>query len=107
MLIALVASLHLGFFLLESILWTSPHVMRLFGNTQEEAGSTRILALNQGCYNLGVALLLVHFLVTGNMSAISSILIFIIGMGLIGAITANWRIVIFQSLPAVLALLVI
>ena len=105
--IALVASLHLVFFLLESVLWTSPNVMRLFGNTQEEADSTRILALNQGCYNLGVSVLLVHFLVTGNMSAISGILIFIIGMGLIGAITANWRIVIFQSLPAVLALLVI
>ena len=61
-----VSALHVGFFILESILWTSPPMARLFGNTVEDAERTKVLALNQGFYNLGIAGLLIGFLLTDN-----------------------------------------
>ena len=103
--IVVVAALHTGFFVLESVLWTSTKVMRIFGNTEEEAQTTRALALNQGFYNLGVAALLMWFHTTDNTAGVMGILLFIAGMGLVGAITVNWRIIPFQSVPAIAALL--
>jgi len=78
-------------------------VRRLFGNTEEEAQATRVLALNQGFYNLGSAALLIWFYMAGNTAAALAVLLFLVCMGLVGAITANWRIVLLQSLPALVA----
>jgi putative membrane protein len=100
-----VAVLHTGFFVMESILWLSPAVMRIFGTTAEDAEATRILALNQGFYNLGAAGLLVAFYAMGNPIGVMGVLLFLACMGLVGAITANWRIILVQTLPAVLAFL--
>jgi len=101
--IVFVAALHTGFFVLESVLWTSPKVQRIFGNTEEEAQATRVLALNQGFYNLGAAALLIWFHTTNNTAGVMGVLLFLAGMGLVGAITANWRIILFQSVPAIAA----
>lgn len=105
--ITLVAALHIGFFVLEAVLWTSPTVMAMFKTTKEEAHTTRILALNQGFYNLGAAALLVGFYAIDNTVGAMGVLLFLIGMGLVGAITANWRIIFLQSLPALAALLLL
>jgi putative membrane protein len=99
----LVATLHAGFFVLESVLWTSPKVRRIFGTTKEEAQATRVLALNQGFYNLGAAALLVWFHTIDNTTGVMGVLLFLASMGLVGAITANWRIILFQSVPAIAA----
>jgi putative membrane protein len=99
----LVAALHVSFFVLESVLWTSPKVMRIFGTTKEEAQATRVLALNQGFYNLGAAALLVWFHTIDNTTGVMGVLLFLASMGLVGAITANWRIILFQSAPAIAA----
>ena len=103
--IALVAALHVAFFILEAVLWTSPKVMRLFQNTEEAAEATRVLALNQGFYNLGSAALLMGFYATGNTAGVMGVLLFLVCMGLVGAVTANWRIILLQSLPATVAFL--
>ncbi len=103
--IVIVAVLHVGFFVLESLLWTTPQVRRLFGTTQEEAQATRVLALNQGFYNLGAAVLLIGFYATGQIAGVLGVLLFLSAMGLVGAITANWRIILVQSLPALTAFL--
>jgi putative membrane protein len=102
-----VAILHIGFFILESVLWTSPKVRRLFENTEEAAQTTRVLALNQGFYNLGSAALLIWFHTTDNTTGVMGVLLFLAGMGLVGAITANWRILLVQSLPAITAFLLL
>ena len=102
-----VAGLHVVFFVLESVLWTSPNVMRLFGTTKDEAETTRIIALNQGAYNLGAAALLLWFHVTGNTAGVMGVLLFLTGMGLVGAITANWRIILVQSVPALAAFVLV
>ena len=105
--IVVVAVLHIGFFVLESVLWTSPKVMRLFGTTEEDAQATRVLALNQGFYNLGAAALLLVFHTTDNTVGVMGVLLFLAGMGLVGAVTANWRIILCQSLPAIAAFLLL
>tara|TARA_B100000530_G_scaffold220096_1_gene141448 strand:- start:196 stop:543 length:348 start_codon:yes stop_codon:yes gene_type:complete len=105
--IIVVAALHVGFFILESVLWTSPTVMRMFQTTKEEAQATRVLALNQGFYNLGSAGLLIWFHTTSNTAGVMAVLLFLAGMGIVGAITANWRIILLQSLPAMAAFLIL
>jgi putative membrane protein len=55
-LIAAAAVVHLGFFAMESVLWSSPAVWRRFGvSTQRDADSIRPMAYNQGFYNLFLA----------------------------------------------------
>ena len=56
-LIALAAVVHLGFFAMESMLWSSPGVWRRFGvASQRDADAVRPMAYNQGFYNLFLAL---------------------------------------------------
>ncbi|MEB3020626.1 DUF1304 domain-containing protein [[Mycobacterium] crassicus] len=49
---ALAAVLHVYIFVLESLRWTSPRTRAVFGTTVEEAETTKLLAFNQGFYNL-------------------------------------------------------
>ena len=105
--VLVVAALHTGFFVIESVLWTSPEVMRIFGNTPQEAQTTTLLALNQGFYNLGAAALLIGFHATGHTAGVMGVLLFLAGMGLVGAITANGAILLVQTLPALVALLIV
>lgn len=47
------ATIHLAFFALESLFWGHPKVNRIFNlRTKEQVEHTRLLALNQGYYNL-------------------------------------------------------
>ncbi len=103
----LVAVLHMGFFVLESVLWTSPTVRRIFGNTAEAAEATRVLALNQGFYNLGLAALLIFFQITDNNGGLLGGLLFLVAMGLVGGISASRGILAIQSLPALVAFLMV
>lgn len=52
---ALAALLHVYIFVLESFRWTAPRTRAVFGTTAEEAETTRMLAFNQGFYNLFLA----------------------------------------------------
>jgi putative membrane protein len=53
---ALAALLHVYIFTMESLTWTSPRTRKAFGTTVEEAETTKLLALNQGFYNLFLAI---------------------------------------------------
>jgi putative membrane protein len=48
--------LHVYIFTMESLTWTSPRTRATFGTTAEEAETTKLLALNQGFYNLFLAI---------------------------------------------------
>ena len=52
---ALAALLHVYIFTMESLTWTSPRTRAAFGTTAEEAETTKLLAFNQGFYNLFLA----------------------------------------------------
>jgi putative membrane protein len=105
-LIALVALLHVYFMILEMFLWDKPAGLKAFGNTQQAATATKVLAANQGLYNGFLAAGLVVGLVMGN-AGFSFKLFFLICVliaGLYGAATASKKILYVQALPAALAL---
>ncbi len=53
---ALAAVLHVYIFTMESLTWTSKRTRAAFGTTAEEAETTKLLAFNQGFYNLFLAI---------------------------------------------------
>jgi len=53
---ALAALLHVYIFTMESLTWTSPRTRATFGTTAAEAETTKLLAFNQGFYNLFLAI---------------------------------------------------
>jgi putative membrane protein len=54
---SLAALLHVFIFLMESVLWTRPSTWKRFGlKSQEDADIIRPMALNQGFYNLFLAI---------------------------------------------------
>src|ERR1700716_1904903 len=55
----LAALLHVYIWVMESFLWTSPRTRATFGTTEEEAQTTKLLAFNQGFYNLFLAIVTV------------------------------------------------
>ncbi len=116
------ALLHVGFFALESIFWGHPKVNRIFNlRTTEQVEHTRLLALNQGYYNLflAVAVLIGNALIyssqTFGLSAdvglwagrvlVGYSLISMVGAGLVLYFSANnLRGFLLQAGPAALAL---
>lgn len=52
---ALAALVHVYIWVLESFLWTAPRTRAIFGTTEEQAVSSKLLAVNQGFYNLFLA----------------------------------------------------
>lgn len=100
----IVALLHVAFFALESVLWTTPRVRRIFGQSPEEAEATKLLASNQGVYNLGLAVGLAGALVLGASSVQQFLLAYIVAMGLYGGLTVKRSILVLQALPAAIAL---
>jgi putative membrane protein len=61
----LAALLHVYIWVMESFLWTSPRTRAAFGTTEEEARTTKLLAFNQGFYNLFLAIITVVGIVIG------------------------------------------
>ena len=53
---ALAALLHVYIFTMESLTWTTARTRARFGTTAEEAETTKLLAFNQGFYNLFLAI---------------------------------------------------
>ena len=104
-LVYVVALLHVGFLLLESIFWMTPTVRSIFRNKEKKAETTRVMAFNQGFYNLGLSFLLFYFLSNGNQDGINAILYYIAVMGVVGAISATKMILLVQTLPAIAAVI--
>jgi putative membrane protein len=104
-LVLFVAAAHVWFMVLEAVLWTHPFGRRTFGQSREDAEKTKVLAMNQGLYNGGLAVLLTWAALDHRYVTVDALLIFIIAMGVVGALTAKPIILAFQSLPAALALL--
>ena len=103
----LVALLHLYIMILESFQWEAARTRKIFGVTQEAARSSKALAQNMGLYNAFLGVGLIVGLVTNNTSMTIYLLCCIIIAGVVGAVTANRRIIYIQSVPALLALIAI
>ena len=100
----LVAVLHVGFMVLESVLWTKPTGRKVFGLSRERAETTKDLASNQGVYNGMLGGCLIWALVAPNPGAQAMLLVFVVIVGIYGAITVKPTIFAVQALPAILGL---
>ena len=103
----LVAVAHLYFLVIESFLWTTPFGRRTMGTTKEVAELSYPLAKNQGLYNGFLSAGLVWgLLIAGpeRLHVLTFFLTCVVIAGIVGAITANLKILFVQALPGALAL---
>jgi putative membrane protein len=103
-LIALVASLHILFLVLEMFLWTKPYGRKVFRLTPEFARETAALAANQGLYNGFLAAGLLWSLFGAGPTVATFFLACVVTAGCFGALTVNRRIFFLQAVPAIAAL---
>lgn len=111
----LVAALHVAIFVMESVLWMRPPVHRRFLVTGPgEAATTRRFALNQGFYNLFLAVGIVVGLILLHSGAAAegrTLVVFccacVLAAALVLAVSDRrmMRAAVAQGLPAALALL--
>ncbi|MEY1555009.1 DUF1304 domain-containing protein [Yoonia sp. R2331] len=99
-----VAAIHLYFTLLEMVRWEHPRTRAIFGTTAEMAAETKVMAANQGLYNAFLAVGLIFGAATGNTPMVAFLLACVIVAGAYAATTMGKRVLLVQSLPAVLAL---
>jgi putative membrane protein len=109
--VIIVAVLHLYILVLEMFWWRTPRGLRSFGMTQAVADSSAKLAANQGLYNgfLAAGLLwgLLAYGIPGGRAILTFFLACVIVAGLYGGLTVNRRIILIQSLPAAVALVLV
>lgn len=107
--IALIALLHVYILVLEMFLWDKPAGLRAFGQTQEAATASKVLAANQGLYNGFLAAGLFWGLSLGASGM--GVKVFFLGCvlvaGLYGAATANRKILFIQAIPAAIGLVLV
>ena len=102
----LIAILHIYILILEMFLWEKPAGLKAFGQTQEAAAASKVLAANQGLYNGFLAAGLFWGLSMGGegTNTLVFFLICILIAGLYGGATANKKIWFIQALPAAIGL---
>lgn len=102
----IVAAIHAYILVLEMVLWETPYGRKAFDTTEDFARSTRVLAANQGLYNGFLAAGLVWGIWLGAAGdAIKMFFLVCVAIaGLYGAATVSRRILLVQTVPALLAL---
>jgi putative membrane protein len=107
--VGLIALLHIYILVLEMFLWTKPAGLRAFGQTQEAAKASRVLAANQGLYNgfLAAGLFWGLSLGAGGIDVQIFFLSCVLVAGLYGAVTASRKILFVQAIPAVIGLVLV
>lgn len=105
--VAFVALCHAGFLVLEMFFWDHPLGHRIFQMTPEVAGSSAILAMNQGLYNGFLAAGLVWGLTSGRRDVKLFFLACVVVAGIFGGLTAKSSILLTQALPGAIALVLV
>jgi putative membrane protein len=104
--VALIALVHVYILVLEMFLWDKPAGLRAFGQSQQAATASKVLAANQGLYNGFLAAGLVWGLTLG--AAGTGVKVFflccVLVAGVYGAATASRKILFVQAVPAAIGL---
>ena len=102
----LVALIHLYIVVLEMFLWDTPRGRKAFGTTEAFAKESKVLAANQGLYNGFLAAGLIWGIYLGDAGDPVKIffLLCVAVAGAYGAATVNPRILLIQTVPALIAL---
>jgi putative membrane protein len=102
----LVALIHLYIVVLEMFLWDTPRGRKAFGTTEAFAKESKVLAANQGLYNGFLAAGLIWGIWLGDAGDPVKIffLLCVAVAGAYGAATVGVRILLIQTVPALIAL---
>ena len=105
----LVALIHVYIVILEMVLWDTPRGRKAFCTTEEFAKASKVLAANQGLYNGFLAAGLIWAIWLGDAGDPVKIffLLCVAIAGIYGALTVGTRILLVQTVPAVVALLAV
>jgi putative membrane protein len=106
LLMGLVAAIHVYIVVLEMVLWKKPIGLKVFRMTAQRAEDTATLAANQGLYNGFLAAGLVWALVCTELQRPvgTFFLVCVAVAGAFGAATVSRRILMVQTVPALVAL---
>jgi putative membrane protein len=101
-----VALIHLYILVLEMVLWDTPRGRKAFGTTEAFAKESKVLAANQGLYNGFLAAGLIWGIWLGEAGDPVKIffLLCVAVAGVYGAATVGMRILLIQTVPALIAL---
>lgn len=104
--VGLVAVLHVYILILEMFLWETPYGRKAFGQTVEQAATTKVLAKNMGLYNgfLAAGLFWGLWLGADGHAVKVFFLSCVLVAGIYGGLTANRRIIFIQAIPAAIGL---
>jgi putative membrane protein len=104
--VGLIALVHVYILVLEMFLWDKPTGLRAFGQTQEAATASKVLAANQGLYNGFLAAGLFWGIGLGATGTAVKVffLCCVLVAGLYGAATASRKILFVQAVPAAIGL---
>ena len=107
--VGLIALVHVYILVLEMFLWDKPTGLRAFGQTQEAATASKVLAANQGLYNGFLAAGLFWGIGLGATGTAVKVffLCCVLVAGLYGAATASRKILFVQALPAAIGLVLL
>jgi putative membrane protein len=105
----IIAALHVYILVLEMFLWDSERGRKAFGTTPEFAKSTKVLAANQGLYNGFLAAGLIWGIWLGEAGDPVKIffLLCVVVAGVYGGFTSSMRILMIQTIPALIALVAV
>jgi putative membrane protein len=104
---AIVALIHAYILVLEMFLWDTPRGRKAFGTSEAFAKESKVLAANQGLYNGFLAAGLVWGIWLGDVAGDPVKMFFLICVavaGAYGASTVSARILLIQTVPALIAL---
>ena len=101
-----VALIHLYILVLEMVLWDTPRGRKAFGTTEAFAKESKVLAANQGLYNgfLAAGLIWGTWLGEAGDPVKIFFLLCVAVAGVYGAATVGMRILLIQTVPALIAL---
>ena len=107
--VSFVAFLELSFLILEIFFWESSYSLRAFKLSPELAKETTRFAANIGLYNGFLVAGLVWGLLFGDEGFLIKVffLCCVVVAGIFGGVTVNRSIILFQGVPAALALLLV
>lgn len=102
----IVALIHIYILVLEMFLWDTPRGRTAFGTTEAFSRESKVLAANQGLYNGFLAAGLIWGIWLGEAGDPVKIffLLCVAVAGIYGAATVNMRILLIQTVPALIAL---
>ncbi|WP_028974931.1 DUF1304 domain-containing protein [Spirochaeta cellobiosiphila] len=103
----ILAIIHLFIFVAEVFLWTKPIGLKMFNMNEDHAQLTKVNAINQGFYNFFLAAGILYSLRYEDVltAMFFSLCIFI--AGIVGGITVKKKILLVQSLPAFIAIVLL